>query len=47
MNSDDLEIIESIVVPILNNRERISDYLPGHFNTIYSKKASKKLLKEV
>ena len=45
MNSTDLEIIESIVVPILNNRERISDYLPGHFTTIYSKKGIKKAIK--
>ena len=45
MNSNDLKIIESIVVPILNNRERISDFLPGHFNTIYSKKGIKKAIK--
>ena len=47
MNSTDLEIIESIVGPILNNRERISDYLPGHFNTIYSKKGVKKAIKRM
>ncbi|MDB4591439.1 pseudouridine synthase, partial [Flavobacteriaceae bacterium] len=45
MNSTDLEIIESIVIPILNNRERVSDYLPGNFNSIYSKKGVKKAIK--
>lgn len=45
MNSTDLKIIESIVVPILNKRERLSNYLPGHFNTIYSKKGIKKAIK--
>ena len=45
MNSTDLKIIESIVVPTLNKRERLSDYLPGHFNTIYSKKGIKKAIK--
>ena len=46
MNSSDLKIIEVIRVPMLINKERVSDYLPGQLNTIYSKKAVKKAIKE-
>ncbi len=46
MDSSDLKIIEVIRVPILINKERVSDYLPGQLNTIYSKKGVKKAIKE-
>ena len=46
MNSSDLKIIEVIRVPMLINKERVSDYLPGQLNTIYSKKGVKKAIKE-
>jgi hypothetical protein len=45
MNSSDLKIIEVIRVPMLINKERVSDYLPGQLNTIYSKKGVKKAIK--
>ncbi len=46
MDSSDLKIIEVIRVPILINKERVSDYLPGQLNTLYSKKGVKKAIKE-
>jgi len=38
--------IESHQVPILDNRFRLSDYTPGKFNSIFSKKGIKKAIKK-
>lgn len=44
--SSELIIIESHKVPKLENRVRLSDYAPGIFNSIYSKKGIKKAIKK-
>ena len=41
----DLIKVESHKVPILKNRERLSDYIPGKFKSIFSKKGLKKAIK--
>ena len=38
--------IESHQVPKLENRFRLSDYTPGKFNSIFSKKGIKKAIKK-
>lgn len=42
----DLKKVESHIVPKLDNRVRLSDYTPGIFNFIFSKKGIKKAIKK-